>query len=181
LLGPDGDLIPTTVKSYDFTGDGHLDMFIHYDSPHGWSSFGSMFWQDNCVWDWAKFTDGSGEATYLYEGLAWDPDRSELRSSYIDWIGNTVEIGATFDRGKSIFVVETLSVTEPPSSTSPPAVVSRPTQTTERYVVRTWVECRENGLSSSWHGQNYTFTEWAEWSDYSRSIRSTWSQYGGCY
>lgn len=106
LLGPDGNLVPTTVKSYDFTGDGYFDLFVHYDEPNGSASYGSMFWQDDCVWGWAPFVDSSGDVTYLYEGLAWDEDRFELHGYSYDVYGNVVEIGAYFDSADSMFVVE---------------------------------------------------------------------------
>ena len=58
---------------------------------------------------------------------------------------------------------------------------SKPAKT----VVRQWFETRANGMTSSWWGQNYSWTIWSEWSDGSRTVARMGSGYakdlpGGC-
>ena len=114
LLGPDGDFVPSWVKSHDFTGDGVLDMFVHYRDPYDNSPIGAMFWQDNCTWGWATFLD-SGGSTQLVAGLGWNASRGDLLGSTVNWDGYKTYFLSTFDPSLNAFVLEDIPFSPPPS------------------------------------------------------------------
>lgn len=113
-LPDDESLAPKYVWSQDFDGDGFLDLFVEYENNYG-TTVGSLFYQRNCVWKWAKFTDQYGGWFNLVNDLSWNKSRGELEGVTKRSDGYTTYFTARYDSGQEMFVLEDIPFSPPPS------------------------------------------------------------------
>lgn len=116
LLGSDGPDTPLTVTSRDLNGDGVIEYLVKYRTPE--YTYGSVFMQFNCVWEWANFVDGdSGYAQVI--GLTYNDDKAVLGGVTTNSSGYPNPFTATFNSSLEVFEIF-LSTFNPP----PPKCVS---------------------------------------------------------
>ena len=74
------DFPPDGVKSLDLTGDGVLEYGIFFNSEklRDSEAFGMIFYQENCIWNWANISYELGGNPRQALNLAYDENKNEL-------------------------------------------------------------------------------------------------------